>query len=404
MAKLDQSDVARLNDPGMYRFSRGLFLQVTNADAKSWVYRYTLEGKSRWKGVGSARDVTLAKARDRVDELRITQVAKGVDPLAEVAKPKAEVPFRLCAEQYIITREKGDDAWKNHKHRDQWRSTLDAYVYPTIGDLPASAIMASHIIEILRPIWFVKRETARRVRGRIEAILDFAADPNDTLYRNPAAIPKARLKSLLGGAKRKHVAHHPSLPFEQIGAFMVELRQREGVAAKALEFTILTAARTGETIGATWDEIDMAQKVWTVPPQRMKAGRLHRVPLSAEAIEVLKSVRSLSNGNIVFPALPADETLSDMAMLAVLKRMGRASVTVHGMRSTFRTWAEETTAFGREVAEAALAHMIEDKTEAAYQRGDLLAKRAQLMTAWGAYCDGPPAGANVLQMPARIAS
>jgi len=401
--KRTQADVTALNTPGLYRFAPGLNLQVKGEDAKSWLYRYTISGKTRYMGLGSARHVTLAQARKRVDELRVTKVAKGIDPLAEeaaaaeqakAAKAKA-IPFRERAEQYLRAHE---DAWRNAKHRGQWRSTLETYAYPTIGDVPAHEVTAAHIVEILRPIWSEKHDTARKVRGRIEAVLDYAADPDDALYRNPAAMTPQLLKKLPKlSRRRKEDRHHPSLPYEQIAAFMADLRQRDGMAARALEFTILTAARTGETIGARWNEIDEAARVWIVPAGRMKGEREHRVPLSDAALAVLARVRAASKGDVIFPSLPNDRPLSNMALLTLLKRMNRADITVHGFRATFRTWAAEQTAFPREVAETALAHVIADDTEAAYQRGDLFEKRRKLMTAWAAHCERA-AGAAVIPM------
>ena len=403
--KRTQADVAALNTPGLYRFAPGLYLQVKGADAKSWINRYTVNGKPRYMGLGSVRDVTFAQARKRVDELRVTKIAKGIDPLAEeaaaaeqarAAKAKA-VPFSERAEQYIVAHE---GTWRNAKHRAQWRSTLATYAFPIIGDVQAHEVTAAHIVEILRPIWSAKADTARKLRGRIEAVLDYAADPDDPLYRNPAAMTPQLLKKLPKLARRrKEDRHHPSLPYDQIAGFIVDLRRREGTAARALEFVILTAARTAEVLGARWDEIEEAGRVWIVPGDRMKSGREHRVPLSDAALAVLARARAASKGDVIFPSPPHDKPLSNMALLTVLKRMDRASITVHGFRATFRTWAAEQTNFPREVAEAALAHVIADDTEAAYQRGDLFEKRRKLMVAWAAHCERP-AGAAVIPMRA----
>jgi integrase len=385
-----QADVASLTVPGKYRFSPGLYLQVAGPEAKSWFYRYTVRGVERFMGLGSARDVTLAQARRRVDELRINQVSKKIDPLAErkavaeaerVAKTKA-VPFRTCAEQYITAHE---GEWRNPKHRAQWRATLQTYAFPAIGHLPASAITASHIVELLRPIWSEKAETARRVRGRIEAVLDYAADPDDSTYRNPAALTPQLKKALPKLSKTRRRSGHASLPYDDAPAFVTALRGRgDTVAGLALEFTILTAARTNEVIGARWDEIDTRSAVWTIPAERMKAVREHRVPLCPRALRVLERARSLHNGDLVF-AGRFDRPLSSAAMMAALKRMNRADLTVHGFRATFRTWAAERTTFPREVAEAALAHLFGDDTERAYQRGDLFEKRRKLMVEWGQF-------------------
>jgi len=388
--RLSQDGVAKIDKPGMYLDGGGLYLQVAGPQARSWIYRYTLHRKARWHGLGSAREVTLAQARDLRDDAR-TQIRRGVDPVkarkderlqARVAEKKA-VTFRERATQYIEAHKEG---WKNQKHREQWVSTLEAYACPSIGDLPAGSITASHIVDLLRPIWTDKAETARRVRGRIEAILDYAADPDEALYRNPATMTTQLMKKLPKLSQSKRPQHHPALPYDEIGAFMHSLRQQQGIAASALEFTILTAARTGEVLKATWPEIDLGGAVWTIPPERMKSGREHRVPLGDAALAVLERMRPMASGRFVFPSFGKDRPLSDMAMLAVLRRMNRSDVTVHGCRATFRTWAAERTSFPREVAEAALAHALKDETEAAYQRGDLVAKRRRLMDAWGAFC------------------
>jgi integrase len=390
-----QSEVAAINVPGKYRLAPGLYLQVSGRDAKSWIYRYTVRGQERFMGLGSARDVTLAQARKRVEELRVTHLSKKIDPIAErraagdiarAAKAKA-VPFRERAEQYITAHE---GEWRNPKHRAQWRATLQTYAYPVIGDLPASAINVSHIVEVLRPIWVEKAETARRVRGRIEAVLDYAADPDDPTYRNPAALTAQLKKVLPKLGKARRPSRHASLPYDEAPAFLKALRAREemgttaSVAALALEFAILTTARTNEVLGARWGEM-LPVGVWTIPAERMKALREHRVPLCPEAMRVLERARALHNGDLVFPSRPFDRPLSSSSMMAVLKRMNRADLTVHGFRATFRTWAAERTMFPREVAEAALAHVVGDDTERAYQRGDLFEKRRNLMNEWSEY-------------------
>ena len=388
--RLSKHDVAGLSATGMHADGNGLYLQVTGPNSRSWIFRYTFKGKERWLGLGSVRDVTLAKARDVRDDAR-AQIRKGIDPvqtrkegaLQVRASERNAITFRQRAEQYIDAHK---ESWRSEKHIGQWRSTLESYVFPTVGDLPATSIMAAHVVEILRPIWSVKPETARRVRGRIEAILDYAADPDDAAYRNPATMTAQLKKKLPKVSGTKRSTNHPSLPYAEIAAFMVSLREREGVATLALEFAILTAARTGEVIGATWKEMNLRQSVWEVPAGRMKGGRSHRVPLSAAALHVLHRVKAYAVGDVVFPSLPRDRSLSNMALLTVLRRMSRSDLTVHGFRSTFRTWAAERTNIPREVCEAALAHVIKDKTEAAYQRGDLFDKRVRLMNEWADYC------------------
>jgi integrase len=403
--RLSQAAVDKLTAAGMYPDGDGLYLQVTGPESRSWIYRFTLRGKARWYGLGSAREITLAKARVARDEARAL-IRKGIDPVQErkdrdvrarVDERKA-VTFRERAEQYIKAHAEG---WRNEKHRDQWASTLAAYVYPSIGDLPAGSITASQVVDILRPIWTEKPETARRVRGRIEAILDYAADPDDALYRNPATMTAQLMKKLPKLSQSKRPKNHPALAYDEIGAFMASLRQQQGIAACALEFTILTAARTGETLGIQWPEIDLTSAVWTIPAERMKGFRKHRVPLSRAAVAVLGRMRTTASGRFVFPSLPNDRPLSNMAMLVVLRRMNRPGVTVHGFRSTFRTWAAELTHFPREVCEAALAHALKDKTEEAYQRGDLFEKRRRLMDDWARFC-GTPRGAGEV-IPLRTA-
>jgi integrase len=391
---LRQADVVALTAPGRHRFGPGLYLQVSGPDAKSWIYRFTVRRKERFMGLGSARDVTLAQARKRVEELRVNHVSKKIDPIAErkvaaeaerVASAKA-VPFRERADQYITAHE---GEWRNDKHRHQWRATLQTYAFPVIGDLPTSAIAAAHIVAVLRPIWVEKAETARRVRRRIEAVLDYAADPDDPAYRNPAASTAQLKKALPRLSKARRPSRRPSLPYDEAPAFVAALRAREkmGVtaAALALKFTILTAARTNEVLGARWDEINNRSTVWTVAAERMKSQREHRVPLCPQALRVLERARALHNGDLVFPSRPFDRPLSSASMMALLKRMGRADLTVHGFRATFRTWAAERTMFPREVAEAALAHVVGDDTERAYQRGDLFEKRRKLMEEWGQF-------------------
>jgi integrase len=378
--------------PGRYLVDRGLYLQVVSANARSWLFRYTFRGKAHWLGIGSVRDVTLREALNAVADAR-AQIRKGVDPVADRknaklearAQERAAVSFRVRAEQFLVAH---DAEWRNQKHREQWRSTLTNYVYPAIGNLPATAITAAHVVDLLRPIWSDKHETARRIRGRVEAILDFAADPNDHAWRNPAAAAERLLKAL---PKLKHkVKSHPALPYAEAAAFIDALRKREGTAAAALEFVILTAARTTEVLGATWQEIDVEKRLWTVPALRMKANREHRVPLSDAAIDVLERAKVGRLGVYLFPSVPNDKPLSNMAMAVVVKRsMKRSGVTVHGFRSTFRDWAAEQTDFPAEVVEAALAHTIENKTEAAYRRGDLLEKRRELMETWARYCELP---------------
>lgn len=398
--RLTALEVAKATKPGMYFDGEGLYLQVTGPQSRSWIYRYTLRGKARWLGLGSADVVSLADARARRDDAR-SQISTGIDPVEARKSDKAQgrlaeaksVTFKEAAEKYIT-----DHAatWRNEKHQKQWRATLETYVYPTIGALPAGFIMGSHIVAILRPIWIEKHETARRVRGRVEAILDYAADPDDPAYRNPAALTAQLRKKLPKRPSTSRRKNFPALPYADIPAFMAELRKREGFAARALEFTILSAARSREALSCRWDEIDLDAAIWTVPALRMKGGREHKVPLSPMAVDIVRQMKAVRQGQFVFPGQKSGRSLSEMAMLVVLRRMNTAHATVHGFRACFRTWCAEQTAFPREVAEAALAHVIEDETERAYQRGDMFERRARLMREWGDYCAAVPRAGGVV--------
>jgi integrase len=404
--RLKAIDIPRLTQQGMYPDGGGLYLQVKSATARSWLYRYTINGKARWRGLGSAQDLSLADARQQRDRER-QSVKNGIDPVEvtktaaaaeRAAKQAAAIRVKTFAEwvDEYIDDQQGE--WRNAKHRQQWRNTLEKYAMPVIGRLAPEAVTAAHIVDVLRPIWIEKNETARRVRGRIETVLDSAAGADDLTYNNPAKLT-ARLKGKLPKlAKSRRKAHHAALPYSQIGRFMGELVHREGSAARALEFLILTATRTSETLLARWEEIDFTATVWTIPGERMKAGKPHRVPLSDGALGVLKTMREIREGDFVFPGLKAGRPLSNMALLAVLDRMGRADITAHGFRSTFRDWVGEHAKEPREVAEAALAHVVKDKSEAAYARSDLLERRRPLMAKWAQYCGEDLGAGNVVQM------
>jgi integrase len=392
--RLTAQAVLKARKPGLYADGAGLYLRVGRGGAKSWAFRYMRGGIAREMGLGGLIGVSLSDARAKADEHR-RSLNNGADPLAEKTARKKEDKlaaagtrtFERCADAYIEAHSKG---WKNAKHAAQWTSTLRTYVYPVLGELPVRTIDRALVIDVLDPIWTTKAETARRVRGRIEAILDFAIARG---WRGEGDNPARRGPLIKGLSKQpKSKKHHAALPYAELGGFMVDLRAREGVAAAALELLVLTAARTGEIIGARWPEIDTANRVWTVPGDRMKSGREHRVPLSNAAMAVLKRVRD-DGEEFVFPGARKGQGLSNMALLVLLGRMGRGDVTAHGFRSTFRDWAAERTNFPREVAEAALAHVLEDKTEAAYQRGDMLDKRRRLMDGWAEFCAKPaPAG------------
>lgn len=392
--RLSAAKVKALTKPGRYADGAGLYLQVSAFGTKAWLLRYMRDGAARHMGLGSVADVSLAGAREKAATAR-RQLADGLDPIEarEAARKAAKaaaaklVTFRGAAERYIETNRAG---WKNGKHEKQWTSSLEAYVYPLIGDISVADVDNGLIVKILEPIWTIKNETASRVRGRIETVLDWATARGYRTGDNPARW-RGHLENVLPARKKvAKVKHHPALSFEQIPAFMQTLRAESGIAARALEFTILTAARTAETIGATWPEIDHAKKIWTVPAARIKSEREHRVPLSDRALEILAALPREKRNAHLFIGAKAERGLSNMAMLELLRRMGREELTVHGFRSTFRDWAGESTNFPREVAEAALAHIVKDRTEAAYRRRDALEKRRQLMAAWSSYCASSP--------------
>jgi integrase len=405
--KLSDAKIKRLTAPGVYADGAGLYLQVTRGRAgdvrRSWFVRLRLpDGRARDMGLGTYVLVPLADARAKAQAARIEAKA-GRDPLSarEAAKLQAKVDaarsltFRQAAEAYIAAHRA---RWRNTKHANQWAATLAAYAYPVFGDFQVAVVDKRDVLAALEPIWTAKPETASRVRGRIEAVLDWAAERGHRAEGdNPAR--RERLKHSLPSraalTKAKPRRNHAALPYAQAPDFWADLAKREGIAARALAFAILTAARTGEVIGADWREMDLEGALWTVPGQRMKGGREHRAPLSKPALTLLRALGPKPEG----PVFTAGRgRLSNMALLMTLRRMGRADITAHGFRSTFRDWAAERTTFAGEVAEAALAHAIGDKVEAAYRRGDLFDKRRKLMEAWGGYLETPPASGAVVSL------
>ena len=405
--RLSAKAVERVREPGRYPDGGGLYLVVSGPAARSWFFRYERAGRQQGMGLGSAQDVSLADARAKAADLR-KLLAAGEDPnevrrAAEQARAAAAanaLTFQQCAEAYIRAHA---PSWRNAKHAAQWSATLATYVYPSIGALPVAAIDTPAVLKIIEPLWATKTETASRVRGRIEAVLDYATAIHRRFGPNPAAW-RGNLAKLLPARNRvSQVEHHPALPFADVPTFMADLRSRPGISASALEFTILTASRSGETRGLRWQEIDFATSTWTVPPSRMKARKEHRVPLSLRAVAILEalspSVDTVEADALVFPGAKRATRLSDMSLTAVLRRMARDSITVHGFRSTFRDWCAERTSYPREIAEAALAHTIGNKVEAAYRRGDALEKRRRLMEAWSTYCASRPAdGENIITL------
>ena len=387
--ELSSLEVRRLIRPGRWSVGGvdGLALQVTQSGAQSWVLRFRSGGRQREAGLGSFPTVTLAAAREKARQLR-SIVSDGRDPIAMIqsresaalAEGQTLKTFSEVARKYIAQHEK---SWKSAKHQAQWAATLRTYVEPTIGKMLVRDIRPAHVIGVLEPIWTTKTETATRVRSRIELVLDYATAHGFREGVNPARWKGNLDAALPKPSKVAPVRHHAALDMKDVASFMKRLRSQEGVGARALEFAVLTAGRSGEVRGATWSEVDFKASLWTIPAARMKSGREHRVPLSKPAIKLL---RSLSADRLpedyVFPGMRGP--LSDMSLTAVLRRMG-VSATAHGFRSTFRDWVSEYTEHSGEVAEMALSHAIGDKVEAAYRRGDLLEKRIALMTDWASF-------------------
>ncbi len=382
--------VARAKKPGLHNDGGGLNLQIAPSGARSWIFRYQKSGRRRYMGLGGAATVTLAEARQKAAEAR-KLLGEGEDPIetaraqvvAAATRKANATTFREAANQYIAAHSTG---WRNAKHAAQWQSTLETYAFPVLGGVSVAAVDVTMVLKALEPIWTDKTETARRLRGRIEAILDWAAARSMRTGDNPARW-RGLLKHLLPSPEKvAAVRHHPALHYARMGEFMAALRRQEGDASHALEFLILTAARTSEVTGARWHEIDMGNALWIVPADRIKASKEHRVPMSAPALAIVQAMAETRQGEFVFPGGRRGRPLTHMAMAGVLKRMKRDEITVHGFRSSFRDWAAERTNYSREVAEMALAHAVGDKVEAAYRRGDLLEKRRRIMADWAKHC------------------
>jgi integrase len=352
-------------------------------------------------GLGPYPEISLAEAREQAAAQRKLRL-DGTDPIAvrQAGRQQAKLnsaklmTFRACAEAYIAAHRAG---WKNPKHAAQWPATLSAYAYPVFGDLQVQVVDVGLVMKAVEPIWTTKPETASRVRGRIESVLDWATARGYRQGGNPARW-RGHLENLLPKkTKVRRVEHHAAMPYTELSGFMAELRQHDGIAVRALEFAILTVARTGEVIGAKWDEINLSTKVWTVPGERMKAGKEHRVPPSDAALTILDKMGAVRQGDFVFAGGKIGRSLSNMALLMTLRRMGRGDLTVHGFRSTFSDWCADQTTTPSEVREMALAHVVSDKVEAAYRRGDLFEKRRQLAQTWARFCAGLAEG-NVLPL------
>lgn len=405
--RLTAVEIRANKKPGYYPDGGGLCLRVSPSKTKGWIFRYTLRGKTRDMGLGAVglgtlAAVSLAAARERADRCR-QLVSQRIDPIEErrerEAAQKANATkartFDECWREYVDTHEA---AWRNATHRAQWSGTLKAYVSPVFGRLSVGEVNTDLVMKAIRPIWATKPETASRVRGRIEAVLDWAKVRGLRQGENPARW-RGHLDHLLPKkTKVRKVEHYPALRYPEIGSFMSDLAQQRGTIARALEFVILTAARRGEVLGAHWNEIDLEERIWTVPPERIKGGVEHRVPLSPQAVWIVKGMREVKINDYVFPGRKGGRSFSGMAMPILLRRMNRGDLTAHGFRSTFRDWAAECTNFPNHVVEQALAHVISDKVEAAYRRGDLFEKRRKLMEAWGQFCSKPQRDGTVIPM------
>ncbi len=410
--KLTTLEVKKDLPPGLYGDGDGLYLQVSNQKTKAWVFRFMMAGTARKMGLGSVARVTIADARKKA-KAAYSLVQDGVDPIADrdarkaaqaVEKAKA-LSFKECAERYIAAH---TASWKSAKHAGQWKATLETYAYPTIGSLPVALIDVALVLKVIEPIWSTKTETASRVRGRIETVLSWAKARGYRQGDNPATW-RGHLDQLLPARSQvAPVEHHAALPYAQLPAFMAKLRAKEGVSARALEFTILTAARTGDTIGARWQEVDRAEKLWTVPAARMKGKkgtrrRDHVVPLPDQALAMLEDLSS--EGDFIFAGGKEGAGLSNAAMSELLKGMGYAPdvATVHGFRSAFKDWCSEQTAYPNELSEMAMAHTVSDKVEAAYRRGDMIEKRRRLMADWAEFCASSARGASANVVALRAA-
>lgn len=392
--KLSARKVETVKEPGRHSDGGGLYLNVTESGGRSWLFMYKASGRRREMGLGSLRDVPLTQARKVAANAR-QQLASGVDPLLARQKP-ATMTFAEAASALI---ESMSPAWRNAKHRAQWKMTLTVYCAP-IASKAAADITTDDVLRVLKPLWLAKPETGSRLRGRIERALDYAKARGMRSGENPARW-RGHLDALLPKRQKLTRGHHKAMPFDHVPEFSKGLRKMPGIAPAALEFAILTAARSGEVMGGQWSEIDLSARIWTVPATRMKGGREHRVPLSDRAVRILKAMQAVKVSKFIFPGSKPDRPLSVMALEMVLRR-ANIDATVHGFRSAFRDWSGERTTFAREVAEAALAHLVGDQTERAYRRGDALEKRRALMDAWATFC-APSKGNTVVSLRQRKA-
>jgi integrase len=406
LQRLSPLTVERTKKPGRVHDGGGLYLQVTPTGGKSWVFRYALHGRRPEMGLGTYPEISLAAARRVAFEAR-SQVKAGQDPIAARDAERARqrlasargLTFDQAAKQFL---EGHGGSWRNKKHRQQWHNTLSAYASPIIGATSVADLTTADVTRVLDQIWKTRPETASRLRARIERILDWAKVRGYRTGENPARW-RGHLDNVYPArSEARPVAHHAAVAIDDLPATYAALCQSAGTAALALRFAILTAARAGEVTGATWAEIDLQGKVWTIPASRMKAGREHRVPLSSEAVKILDARRGAMSGDLVFPSWRNGRPLAPSSLLKALRDAGRGSATVHGFRSTFRDWTAERTDTPRDVAEMALAHTIENKAEAAYRRGDMMIKRALLMERWATFTTTPHVQAEVVQFGAAI--
>jgi integrase len=387
--RLNARAVSTITKRGRHADGGGLYLSISPNGGRRWVFLYRWHGKPTEIGFGSARDVKLARARELASLAR-AKLAESINP-KDATRPSAGATFGECADRVIQAMR---PSWRNAKHAAQWEMTLRNYAAP-LRLLPAGKITTDDVLSVLKPLWNDKPETASRVRARIERVLDAAKAQGLRSGENPARW-RGHLDQLLPKRQRLTRGHHAAMSYADVPGFMADLQSRHATAALALEFAVLTGARSGEVLGARWDELDLASSIWTVPAHRMKAGYEHRVPLSRRALKIVKTLHETRDGDFVFPGQKPGKSLSVMALEMVLRRMKVDGVTVHGFRSSFRDWAAECTNFTNEVCEAALAHVIKNKAEAAYRRGDLFDKRRKLMEAWAVYCATPKAAKIVV--------
>jgi integrase len=405
--RLTAARVNRLKSkPGRHPDGDGLYLDVTDEGVQSWTFRFTMAGRERNMGFGPLRDISLAAARELAADARRLKRA-GLDPLeqrraarvAAALEAARAMTFRQCAEAYIAAHAAG---WRNAEHRRQWSATLASYAYPKIGHLPVAAVDVGLVLKIVEPLWRTRTETASRLRGRIELVIDWATARGYRTGENPARW-KGHLENLLPRRRAvQKVKHLAAVPYTEVPALMAQLRAADDIPAHALEFLILTAARSGEAIGARWDEIDRPSRLWTIPAERMKGGREHKVPLSDRTVVILEEMAALRVSDLVFPGRDADRPLSKTTPVRVLRRLGHREAVVHGLRSSFATWAAERTNYPHEIREAALAHAIPSAVERAYRRTTMLDRRRRLMADWAAYCgSGGALLAEVVPFAAR---